>query len=347
MNSIRLAPTIGAKTVLLIGFEQDFDQTLKHATTEGYPRNFQLSQVLRTHDSSKIAVICEAGFLQNDKGQLKQLVGRLTNIPCIIVDMYDNYSNKFTKDFDDFYTQPINWNMVMARLDNLVKLKPEIKNCIEKGDQENNFTVKISTSKRIFDIAVASFVLLLISPILLLVAILIKLESKGPVFYFSKRVGTGYEVFNFYKFRSMFVGADAKLAQLAASNQYVSTDGSALFVKIKDDPRITTIGKIIRKTSIDEFPQLINVLRGEMSIVGNRPLPLYEAEKLTQDEWSARFLAPGGLTGLWQVTKRGKSDMSVEERINLDIEYARNWSLWYDLKILFKTIPAMIQKETV
>jgi lipopolysaccharide/colanic/teichoic acid biosynthesis glycosyltransferase len=107
------------------------------------------------------------------------------------------------------------------------------------------------------------------------------------------------------------------------------------------------LGSILRKTSLDELPQLINVLKGDMSIVGNRPLPLYEARQLTKDEYAARFLAPAGITGLWQVTKRGKDDMSNEERIQLDINYALKNSFIDDLSLLSKTIPAMIQKEKV
>jgi lipopolysaccharide/colanic/teichoic acid biosynthesis glycosyltransferase len=125
------------------------------------------------------------------------------------------------------------------------------------------------------------------------------------------------------------------------------------FVKIVDDPRVTRVGKIIRNTSIDEIPQLINVLRGDMSIVGNRPLPLYEAEKLTSDEMARRFLAPAGLTGLWQVEKRGrKGAMSDEERKSLDIQYAElflknKYSLLYDMKLIMKTLPVLVQKESV
>ena len=119
------------------------------------------------------------------------------------------------------------------------------------------------------------------------------------------------------------------------------------FIKIKDDPRVTKAGSLMRNTSIDELPQLINVLKGDMSIVGNRPLPLYEAEKLTTDKYVLRFLAPAGLTGLWQVEKRGKAEMSEEERLMLDNAYAENYSLLGDIKLLFKTIPALFQKEKV
>jgi lipopolysaccharide/colanic/teichoic acid biosynthesis glycosyltransferase len=125
------------------------------------------------------------------------------------------------------------------------------------------------------------------------------------------------------------------------------------FIKIQDDPRITRVGKVIRNLSIDELPQLINVLKGDMSLVGNRPLPIYEAEKLTFDQMAKRFLAPAGLTGLWQVELRGRGGkMSEEERKKLDNEYAdvflkNQYSLWYDLKLILRTIPAIFQKETV
>ena len=120
------------------------------------------------------------------------------------------------------------------------------------------------------------------------------------------------------------------------------------FVKIKDDPRITRVGKFIRNTSIDELPQLINVLKGDMSIVGNRPIPLYEAELLTTDDWVERCIAPAGLTGLWQVEKRGKStEMLPAERKMLDNQYARSYNFWLDIRIIIRTFKALFQSETV
>lgn len=120
------------------------------------------------------------------------------------------------------------------------------------------------------------------------------------------------------------------------------------FFKIANDPRITAVGKILRNTSLDELPQFINVLVGDMSLVGNRPLPIYEAEKLTNDLSALRFAAPAGITGLWQVTKRGqKGEMSDQERIALDNTYALYGSLWFDIKLMIRTIPALFQSENV
>ena len=133
----------------------------------------------------------------------------------------------------------------------------------------------------------------------------------------------------------------------------ITAGQNATFIKIQDDPRITKIGKFIRNTSIDELPQLINVIKGDMSIVGNRPLPVYEAEMLTEDLRSKRFLAPAGITGLWQVELRGKGGlMSEDERVSLDNCYAdrfieNKYSIWYDLKLILRTIPALLQKQTV
>jgi lipopolysaccharide/colanic/teichoic acid biosynthesis glycosyltransferase len=240
--------------------------------------------------------------------------------------------------------------------------------------------------KRLLDIIISLTALAMLSPILVIVIIAMKLESKGPAFYVSKRVGQNYQIFDLYKFRTMFLNADQKLDSLKHLNQYADDstddletckdckegepcssllfydgeticenlyakkkekDSKEAFVKIVNDPRITKVGKFLRNTSIDEIPQLINVLKGDMSVVGNRPLPLYEAEQLTRDEASLRFAAPAGLTGLWQVTQRGKREITPKERIELDNTYAKKYSVWFDLKIIFMTIPALFQSENV
>lgn len=246
--------------------------------------------------------------------------------------------------------------------------------------------------KRVFDILFAIAVLVILSPLLIITAIAIRMESKGKVIYKSQRVGSNYKIFNFLKFRSMYTNADKRLKELNALNQYkmeeeltddqpeirfddlvgtpeeeatlfISDDfviseedllkkkteeKQNTFIKIENDPRVTRVGRFIRKYSIDELPQLFNVLKGDMSIVGNRPLPLYEAELLTSDTYIERFMAPAGLTGLWQVEKRGGAGkMSAEERKQLDIKYARDFSFWLDMKILLKTATAFVQKENV
>ncbi|MBX2895948.1 MAG: sugar transferase [Cyclobacteriaceae bacterium] len=208
-------------------------------------------------------------------------------------------------------------------------------------------SVKIWKLKRVSDIILSSLALIILSPLLLVIAVIIKLESRGPVFYISKRAGSGYKIFDFYKFRSMRAGADKELKDLSHLNQYAENTEESIFYKIKNDPRVTRFGMFLRNTSLDELPQLINVLKGDMSLVGNRPLPLYEAERLTKDQIAWRFLAPAGITGLWQVTKRGNKEMSLEERIHLDIEYAMKNSFILDMKIILATFPALLQKEKV
>ena len=266
---------------------------------------------------------------------------------------------------------------------------------------------KIPLWKRLFDIVFSLLGIIILSPVFIITAIAIRLESKGPVLFKSKRVGTNYTIFDFLKFRSMYVDADKQLTELSKTqNQYaqhtdepqptlplvddssdvmdqglldgiggadmlISDDEVMLvgddfvvaeddfnkkkneeiqnaFVKIENDPRITKVGAFIRKYSIDELPQLFNILRGDMSIVGNRPLPLYEAERLTADNCIDRFMAPAGLTGLWQVEERGKGgDMSAEERKQLDIRYGQTYCFSLDMKIIFRTLTAFVQKDNV
>jgi len=248
----------------------------------------------------------------------------------------------------DFYIYPFPMSDLRERLNFLVKFKL-IKPKLIDISQEVDVKYRMPFSKRLLDILISGIMLLILSPVLLIVAIAIKLDSKGAVIYKSKRVGTGYKVFDFYKFRSMRTDADKLLIELSTQNQYAKEDGGtkAAFVKIKDDPRITKLGNFLRNSSLDELPQLFNILLGDMSLVGNRPLPVYEAEMLTSNEWSMRFLGPAGLTGLWQITKRGKVDMSERERKKLDNFYAQNHSFWLDMKILIRTVPAVFQKEKV
>ena len=250
----------------------------------------------------------------------------------------------------DFYTYPFATSDLRERLNFLVRFKL-IKPRLLELSKEVDTTYEMPAGKRFLDLFISGAMLIGLSPVMLAVAIAIKFDSKGPVFYKSKRVGTGYKVFDFYKFRSMRTDADQMLAQMAVTNnQYAAEEQGttkSAFVKIKNDPRVTKLGNFLRNSSLDELPQLFNILRGDMSVVGNRPLPVYEAEMLTSNEWSMHFLGPAGLTGLWQISKRGKEDMSERERKKLDNFYAQKYSFWLDVKIIIGTVPALFQKEKV
>jgi len=236
-----------------------------------------------------------------------------------------------------------NWQFDFS---NKVSFIKKIKEKNARLEQKQRIEPARSVIKRGFDILLATMMIILLSPIFLLIALFIRFESRGPIFYNSKRAGRGFRIFNFYKFRTMEVNADKKVEALQHLNQYTDNK-SANFFKISNDPRITRVGRFLRNTSLDELPQLFNVVKGDMSLVGNRPLPLYEASTLTTNEFVERFMAPAGITGLWQIKKRGQAEMSCEERINLDISYARKASMLYDLWIMANTPKALLQKSDV
>ena len=217
---------------------------------------------------------------------------------------------------------------------------------VSKNETAKSRSAK-SGVKRLLDIALALVIIFILLPIFLLIALAIKLESKGPVIYTSFRAGKGFKVFRFFKFRTMEVNADKKVEALAHLNLYEVNEAGPKFFKVNHDPRITKVGRFLRNTSLDELPQLFNVLIGDMSLVGNRPLPIYEASTLTTNEYVERFMAPAGITGLWQVKKRGKANMSSEERIKLDISYARKSNLLIDFWIIANTPGALFQKSDV
>lgn len=189
--------------------------------------------------------------------------------------------------------------------------------------------------KRLLDILVALSALVLLSPLFCLVALLIKITDGGPALFWQQRVGKWGTVFAFPKFRSMVVNAEALQAKLAAANQH----GDSVTFKIKRDPRITWIGRLIRKTSIDELPQLWCVLKGDMSLVGPRPALVREVDRYSLGD-RRRLDATPGLTCTWQVS--GRSNIAFPEQLRLDVEYIEQQSLWQDVKLLFKTIPAVV-----
>jgi exopolysaccharide biosynthesis polyprenyl glycosylphosphotransferase len=188
--------------------------------------------------------------------------------------------------------------------------------------------------KRTFDLVVSSAVLLVGLPLWLAIGAAVKLGSKGPVLYRDRRIGLGEREFGMLKFRTMYADAAGLQAELEASNE---ADGP-LF-KMREDPRVTPIGALLRRFSLDEIPQLWNVLRGEMSLVGPRPLPLRDYAHL--ESWHRkRYLVLPGVTGLWQIS--GRSNLGFDDLVRLDFYYLENWSLWLDISILAKTIPAVV-----
>ncbi len=192
-------------------------------------------------------------------------------------------------------------------------------------------------NKKIMDMVLSGIGLILLLPLFVVMWILIKIDSKGPVFYVSKRYGKKGKIFNFLKFRSMVINADALLLSLKEKNE-----ADEPIFKIKNDPRITKIGKFMRRYSLDELPQLWNVLRGDMSIVGPRPLPLGQVENSDLEQLKRLEIKPG-ITGLWQI--HGRSDIPFHRLVKWDIWYIKNWSLWLDLVILTKTIPVVLKKK--
>jgi exopolysaccharide biosynthesis polyprenyl glycosylphosphotransferase len=192
------------------------------------------------------------------------------------------------------------------------------------------------TAKRILDITVSGAALLLFSPVLLIAAMAIKLTSPGPVFFLQERIGLNKRRFKIFKFRTMVPNAEKMMSLLEKQNE-----AAGPVFKMKNDPRITRIGKFLRRSSIDELPQLLNVMNGDMSLVGPRPLPVRDYEGFNEDWQRRRFSVKPGITCLWQVN--GRSGISFNQWMLLDLKYMDEWSLWLDCKILAKTIPAVLR----
>jgi exopolysaccharide biosynthesis polyprenyl glycosylphosphotransferase len=202
-----------------------------------------------------------------------------------------------------------------------------------KTGQENSPCLVI---KRLLDVIGSAAALVVLAPIFAAIAILIKLDSRGPVFFIQERVGLSRKRFSVIKFRTMVIDAEARIKDLEDKNE---VRGAAF--KMRDDPRVTRVGRILRKLSLDELPQFFNVLRGDMSLVGPRPLPLRDVERFEEQWQKRRFSVKPGLTCLWQVN--GRHDISFEHWIELDLQYIDNWSLKLDFEIMMKTIPAVLR----
>ena len=347
-----------------------------------------LSETIRKRKEDHCFVFIQRKNKLSDLKIISHLTKSYSSVYIILVGVPLSIEEKkeyLTAGTDSIISEKRNDTELIRILDFAIKYNERINSTSLRSKELESF--KMPLWKRAFDIACSLAAIIILSPLLIVTWLAIRLESKGDAVYRSKRVGSNYQIFDFYKFRSMYSDADKRLAEFKKLNQYAQeelteqeskTSSSRLhkadvvlfaddaitsekeyiaakkqersnaFVKFENDPRITKIGKIIRKYSIDELPQLFNILKGDMSVVGNRPLPLYEAELLTSDEYIHRFMAPAGLTGLWQVEKRGEAGkLSAEERKMLDIRYANEFSFLMDVKIIFKTFTAFIQKENV
>jgi len=356
--------------VLFIGSNKKIEKAL----AAHFDKVIKPSAELEETDEQISIIVIDAQSIDDVKGRLAALHAdfKFHRTRIFIIDVESSVSVEKDEDVKAHFIRTTDTVEMLNQIDNISN--KELHESLKPNLTGMQFKIK-----RVFDIMVSGFALLLLSPIFLILAVIIKLDSKGPVFFVSKRVGTGYKVFDLYKFRTMKVGAEHLIKDMKDQNMYAQSkdkqeemqamfsddniliddtgfvtteqatteDEEAVFMKFQNDPRITRLGNFLRNSSLDELPQLINIFKGDMSIVGNRPLPLYEAERLTTDTWAMRFLAPAGLTGLWQVTKRGKGDMSNEERIQLDNMYAMDFSFLNDIKIMIQTVPAMLQKENV
>jgi len=191
--------------------------------------------------------------------------------------------------------------------------------------------------KRAFDLVVGGLIVLVGLPVWLLIALAVRLDSRGPVFYRQMRVGRRGGVFGMYKFRSMCDGADARLEELREHNE-----ATGPLFKMHNDPRVTRVGRFLRKYSLDEFPQILNVMRGEMSLVGPRPPLPNEVDTYSDYHWR-RMEVPPGMTGLWQVS--GRSTLTFDDMVRLDLLYIENWSVGFDMSLMLRTIPAVLLPE--
>lgn len=323
-----------------------FDQALKIV-------NLSLSGLLPLPDAVLIDVPFHRAEFISFIVSLKAIKGCaaipvIYNAKHLSIELAQSLSQK--EMIDDVMEMDENYELIASKVSFLKKVKnhPPIPHLDKEQVVMEDFRQMYQSEyfKRALDILISSLLIAVSFPILIIIAIAIKLDSGGSVFYTSLRAGCRYKVFKLYKFRTMCMDADLLIDSLNHLNQYDASENSqAKFLKIINDPRITKVGKFLRKTSLDELPQLFNVLKGDMSLVGNRPLPLYEASSLTTNAFVPRFMAPAGITGLWQVTKRGYEKMSANERINLDILYAKKRSFFLDLKIMLLTPLALFQES--
>jgi exopolysaccharide biosynthesis polyprenyl glycosylphosphotransferase len=308
-----------------------------------------IADEIRLHTSRGDAIV---GFIDDDRTKLGEIVvnglkvlGTRQDIPEIvqknevneIIISMPSASNKRLLEISLFLKKHDIPFKIMPDVFDLITSKV---NTIQIGSitlfelKESPLTPGKRLLKRVFDLIIATLLLVLSTPLWLPIIIAIKVTSKGPIFFIQERVKENGKIFQMYKFRTMVENAEKMRKDL---EKYNLSDGP-IFI-MKNDPRITNIGELLRKTSLDEIPQLINVIKGDMTLVGPRPPIPSELEEYKQWHFK-RITVPQGMTGLWQVS--GRSDLSFNEMVKLDIYYIENWSLWLDLKIFLRTIPSVL-----
>jgi lipopolysaccharide/colanic/teichoic acid biosynthesis glycosyltransferase len=277
-----------------------------------------------------------------------------TKIPFIILDDEKNKKNvekAIQLKIDDVYTKPIDAETLINRILSLKKIKPLSNSGSIIKSVPTNY--QITFFKRLFDLLFASLGLIITSPVLVILALAIKIESKGKIYSISKRVGTGYRVFDLYNLRTRYSDTDKRFHDLSHINQYLKEAHPNYAERHQEnDPRLTRVGFIIHKTGIDRWLQLINVIKGDLTLVGNRPIRMYEAEMLRIVDWNDRIQGPAGLTGLWKIkSHKNYKTLSTEDRKLLDNKYyriaRRKYPFWKDLLIILRTVPAIFQKKNV
>jgi exopolysaccharide biosynthesis polyprenyl glycosylphosphotransferase len=280
-----------------------------------------------------------------DAGTLPVLGSALTEIPAVLDDLRPDELILSEADFDERTVLDVVERAHRAGVK--VRLAPNTTELlVQKGEYAPGQGVLLFDlrppilsgwgwlAKRSFDLIGGALIVVVGLPLWLLIALAVKLESRGPVFYVDRRIGVGEREFGMLKFRTMVEGAASLQSALEDANE-----ASGALFKIRDDPRVTRVGRVLRRFSLDELPQLVNVLRGQMSLVGPRPLPLRDYE-LLEDWHRARYLVLPGMTGLWQIS--GRSGLSFDDLVRLDFAYLENWSVWLDITIIAKTIPAVL-----
>lgn len=333
---------------LIVGMGAEAEQTIKELEDRS-DLGYRVVGVVATNSEGPgelvgVPVIGEVGRLPEliKEIQAQEVIITDTNMPSEL--LFESMMSIGRKQKVEFRLAPTLFNVLPQKTSvDQIGVLPMLRLFREPLSETARFV------KRASDLLIAGAALLVLSPIMILIAIIIRLESRGAIFFRQERVGMDGRIFLCYKFRSMFADADESIHREAYKKNIEGDEGAnagdenaPVFGKVKDDPRVTKVGKMIRRTSLDELPQLLNVFKGDMSVVGPRPPIPYEVERY--ELWHRKRLEmKPGITGLWQVS--GRNRLKFEEMVRIDIYYIENWSLFLDLKIILLTLPAVLRGD--